>query len=237
MSATAVLKIFRTKESQQWPKDLTQLEQWMDRADADKTLSRDEERFWGNPLPPSIWQLPDPDLREYRHQLVDAFVEESFRFSDLAVETKFEPVIFEGREYQAVVKRLRTDEKPVILVAIIDVSPVRASFIFNSFCEGERCNPTGVIGALVVDGIARFEFHYRPTDPLHPLETTFGKKFRKLRLPITLFLRGKLQLVEEGKTDEEVEKLIEKVKAFVMGEAPAVPGLAEKLSRHLYITL
>ncbi|KLO19755.1 hypothetical protein SCHPADRAFT_39640 [Schizopora paradoxa] len=237
MTTNTDLKIFGTKDSQQWPKNPTLLNHAI--ACAGDEESADFRSMWSSRI--------SVETQAYRFQLLDAFIEEPFRFNDEVIETKEELFTHpdNGLLYQTLVKRIRAvatgdsdsalEEGEIILVAIVG-EDLKETFkaIEAYFRTKEHFNPSGVIGVVVYSGEVRYEFYKHKLD-----ENSKGgfrmdaKMWWNVRLSINSFVRSRLQIERHRSGEKQVEKIVSEVKAIV--EQVEIPKSKFYLGRYVEV--
>ncbi|KLO19754.1 hypothetical protein SCHPADRAFT_39518 [Schizopora paradoxa] len=216
MLACEDLGIFGTKESETWPWDLDKLRGIVGRVGE----SCDNGHFWSDSLSVNALEL--------RHLLVDAFLEEPLRFNGLAVATTDEYTGYEGKSYQAIVKRCRGDDATLLLVAIIGASYECLRHALDAFCRKDNCNTTGVAAITIVNGVAHFHI-YNPTKE----SLTVIKCGPPQGVSIISFVRSKLDTVKDRCVENHVKKIAGEIKFIMTGEHEVDTGFSQRILRQL----
>ncbi|KLO19756.1 hypothetical protein SCHPADRAFT_898337 [Schizopora paradoxa] len=153
-----------------------------------------------------------------RRFMVDAFLEETFRFEHTVVETTDDPFdTVSAFFFQTLFKRF-TDHSTLILVAKFGFGPDHDHLcrVLRALFGQEKCNATGVIGVTIVQGNVQFHLY----DPKVESLTLYGPPEG---FPIISFLRNKVGMDE----DQIVEKAAKKVADELIAVITRAPEAAE----------
>ena len=185
------------------------------------------------------------EAQAHRFQLLDAFIEEPFRFNKEIIETSEEVFSYKGFRYQVLVKSVRTvgtgetgsnsGAGNIVLVAIVGHTFTKASLAIDKYFRTKSCfNPTGVIGASVGNGEVYYQFYSPMSDwPESKGNRMEARGYWEPKLSINSFLRSKLQIEKHWLEEKRVEKVAIEVKAMVEQTEVSVPNLKLLLGRYV----
>ena len=163
--------------------------------------------------------------------MVNAFLEELFRFESLVVETTSDCHTFEYVEFiwkwchQTIVKRWKENSSLILVAKVGVLDHGCLCKALKEFFKEEKCNSKGVIGVTVSEGQAQFHLY----DPITESLTLYGPSEG---LSIMALLRSKIY--SGLKKNEIVEKQAKKIASELIAEiVEERPGLGEKVVRQI----